>query len=58
MEFEDEEYPLKPYKRYDKDPTSSERLAMEHEEAELPYTIFKRYDNGMYAMRFTLPGQS
>lgn len=31
---------------------------MEYDETELPYRIFKRYDNGMYAMRFTLPGHS
>ncbi|MGJ8617358.1 MAG: tyrosine-type recombinase/integrase [Sulfitobacter sp.] len=31
---------------------------MEYEETELRYTVFKRYDNGMYAMRFTLPGHS
>lgn len=33
-------------------------LTMEYEDTELPYRIFKRYDNGMYAMRFTLPGHS
>lgn len=33
-----------------------EGLAMEYEDTELPYRVFKRYDNGMYAMRFTLPG--
>ena len=58
MANEDEEHPLKPYKRYDKDPVGSSSSDMEFEETELPYTVFKRYDNGMYAMRFTLQGHS
>ena len=56
MANEDEEHQIKPYKRYDRDPIGSSGSNMEFEDTELPYRVFKRYDNGMYAMRFTLPG--
>jgi integrase len=33
-------------------------VMMDDEETKLPYRVFRRYDNGMYAMRFTLPGHA